>query len=62
MLFRMSTSNLLYALLPKKQAFEVEHFQESARSSRVMVTHDRVGVFVTSFFARGVFVTTFTTS
>ena len=41
---------------------EIEHFQECAHFSQVVVSHDRVGVFGMSVFAHGVFVTTFTTS
>ena len=41
---------------------EVGHFQEYAHFTLVVVSHDRVGVFGTSVFAPGAFVTSFMTS
>ena len=44
------------------QRVEVLSWKEFTRVLRLQVTHERVGVFVTRVFARGVFVMFFTTS
>ena len=44
------------------QRVEVLSWKEFACVLRIQVTHERVGVFVTCVFARGVFVMFFTTS
>ena len=44
------------------QRVEVLSWKEFTRFLRLQVTHERVGVFVTRVFARGVFVLFFTTS
>ena len=64
MLFSMSYCNcqLIGPAQQEIQRVEVLSWKEFTRFLRLKVTHERVGVFITRFFARGVFVLFLTTS